>query len=302
MRLIDMILEACSNHDIHNILGTRKKSLVCPLPQHIHKNNTASFSIFWKEGRQYWKCHGNCQLEGDVVDLVGYLRVPGYTRWNPTSVRRALKLIDERYEITYVKPEPNIILKGSEWADFLPPDQDVIDYARGRGLNIDTMRQFKLGSCGKSMSIPCFMEGRLKGIKMRRLDGVGKLRYWALKGSLQGLFNFDKVAFTQGPVLLVKAEIPCMLMNQEGFLACAPTGGEGSGSGWNETWRTALAFAKVIVIGDNDAPGFKLGLARATVMNGKLVFPPKQFKDLDDWFLAEPKAARAQIYQWMEEE
>ena len=301
MRLIDMILEACSNHDIHNVLGTRKKSLVCPLPQHSHKNNTASFSIFWKEGRQYWKCHGNCQLEGDVVDLVGYLRVPGYTRWDPSSVRRALQLIDERYEISYVIPEKNVVLNGGEWADFLPPGEEVIEYASRRGLTTETMRIFKIGQCGKSMSIPCFMEGKLKGIKMRRMDGTGKLRYWALKGSAQGLFNFDNVSFKQEPVLLVKAEIPCMLMHQEGFLACAPTGGEGSGSGWNETWRTALAFARVIVVGDNDEPGYKLGLNRAVVMNGRLVFPPGPYKDVDQWWLADPAGARAQITQWMEE-
>ena len=299
MRLKDMIEEACATHDIQNILGTRKKSLICPLPQHIHHSNTPSFSIFWKEGRQYWKCHGNCQLEGDVVDLVGYLRVPGYTRWNPTSVQRALTLIDERYEIVYVKPQKTETLKGGEWKDFLPPDDEVIEYGKKRGLTAETLRLFRIGSCGSNMAMPCFMEGKLIGIKMRRLNGTNKLRYWSLKGSLQGLFNFDNVKFKQEPVLLVKAEIPCMLMNQEGFLSCAPTGGEGSGSGWNETWRTALAFAKVIVVGDNDGPGKKLGLNRAVLMNGKLVFPPETYKDWDQWFLADKESCLRITHQWV---
>ncbi|MGD0002830.1 MAG: hypothetical protein ABSE06_01230 [Anaerolineaceae bacterium] len=300
MRLKDMIEEACATHDIHTILGTRKRSIVCPLPQHIHKNHTASFSIFWKEGRQYWKCHGNCQLEGDVVDLVGYLRVPGYTRWNPQSVRRALTSIDERYEIEYVKPKKETILRGGEWNDFLPPGEEVIEYAKTRGLTAETLRIFRVGQCGQNMSMPCFMDKKLKGIKMRRLGSTG-LRYWSLEGSRQGLFNFDNVAYKQEPVLMVKAEIPCMLMHQEGFLACAPTGGESSGSGWNETWRTALALARVIVVGDNDEPGRKLGLNRAVIMNGKLVFPPVVHKDIDEWWLSDPEGARKQITKWMEE-
>ncbi len=83
-------------YDIHDVLGVsnRTRWMVCPLPGHVHNSNTASFSIYWdEEGVQRFKCHGNCGLMGDVVDLVGYLEVPGYDPRSINSVMQSVALL-----------------------------------------------------------------------------------------------------------------------------------------------------------------------------------------------------------------
>src|SRR5574338_1390133 len=98
MGLKDEIENARRTHDIRDVLGTQKKYIVCPLPLHIHRRNTPSFMIFFRDGVQYFRCHGNCGLTGDVIDLVGYLRVPGYDRKDGKMVREAMAILENRFE------------------------------------------------------------------------------------------------------------------------------------------------------------------------------------------------------------
>lgn len=294
MTLNDDIQMARRTHNIHDIIGTHKKSLVCPLPMHIHVNNTPSFSIFWWDGVQMFRCHGNCGLQGDVIDLVGFMRIPGYKAHNKADIRRALKLLDDRYERVALPPVRRERLAGDAWMDFLPPGPEVIEYAKARGLEPDTLQKFHVGQSGHWMTIPSFEEGRLIGIKLRNIEPDG-LRFMALKGSHQALFNHDAVYLSAGTVLLVKGEIPCMLLDQLGFLACAPTGGEG---GWKENWRVALALAKVIVVGDNDETGRVMAERRAAFLNAVIRYPPTCHKDWDEWYLADPEYCVKETRNW----
>ncbi|RPJ36196.1 MAG: hypothetical protein EHM35_08530, partial [Planctomycetaceae bacterium] len=89
------IRDARRLYNIRDILGLKGavKVIVCPLPMHAHHSNTPSFSIFENfNGVQYFECHGSCGLRGDVVDLVGYLFIPGYDDHNPAHICRALDL------------------------------------------------------------------------------------------------------------------------------------------------------------------------------------------------------------------
>jgi DNA primase len=233
------------------------------------------------------------------VDLVGFLRITGYNRKDPLHTIRALELLEERWEAGVVIVEKQVRLDGDEFQHFLPAGPEVIQYAATRGLTDTTMWKFKLGSWRQFMTMPNFEEGKLVGIKLRRIE-PGEPRFFSLKGSKQGLFNYDAVEFNTGVVLIVKGEIPCMLLDQMGYTACAPTGGEGS---WRlvERWKVALALAKKIVIGDNDDAGRKLGLRRSELLGGKLVFPPEHFKDIDAFILADKDAAVETINSWIEE-
>jgi hypothetical protein len=179
--------------------------------------------------------------------------------------------------------------------DFLPIGIEAREYSWGRGLNDETIKKFNLGQSKHWLTIPCFENWKLRGIKFRNLNPKDDLRFISMKGGLQGLFNFDSIAYKTGAVFVVKGEIPAMLLDQMGYLACAPTGGEG---GWREDWRTALALCDPIVVGDNDLPGRKLGEVRATLLGARLVFPPENWKDIDSWILDEPEKARAQMEAW----
>jgi len=297
MKLTERFDEARRNHDMMSILNTSRRKILCPLPGHIHHENTPSFSIVWKKGVQWFRCHGNCGASGDVVDLIGYLRIPAYDPHDLEHRKRALQLLDERYDCAIAIPEKETVLYGDEWYRYLPISAAGEDYARSRGLSDKTIAHFRLGQNGTMLSIPCFEEQRLVGIKFRSIDLaiVGDDRFRAVKGSRQGLFNIDDCRYHTGTVFIVKGEIPAMLLWQMGYKAVAPTSGEG---GWVESWRTALALADKIVIGDNDAPGVKLGNKRAALMAAKLVFPPPEYKDIDQWILSAPEKALEQLNTW----
>ena len=295
--LVDRIEETRKLHDIQSILGTNKKKIVCPMPFHTHHNHTPSFSIYWKNGVQRFRCHGSCGAEGDVIDLVGYLQITGYDHHDRVQREQALALLDDKYEPEIVIPERDTELMGNEWKEFVPPGKDVIQYAAKRGLTEATLNKFRVGQFGRMMTMPVFEEERCIGIKMRSITGK---RYVSLAGSRSGLFNYDRVYLTTHPVFIVKAEIPCMLLDQLGFLACAPTGGEGSYR-QSEKWRMALALAPKVVIGDNDEPGRKLGPARAALLAADLRFPPDPYKDIDQWYLAEPERALEMLRAWLKE-
>ena len=297
MGLIKQIEEARKLHDIQSILVTDRRKIVCPLPDHIHHNHTPSFSIFWRGGVQRFRCHGSCGAEGDVIDLVGYLRIPNYNRSNRDQRLHAMTLLDGNYKIEIVIPEKDMRLEGNEWREFVPPGPEVLAYAGERGLTGETLEKFKVGQFEHLMTMPCFEEENCVGIKMRSVRGK---RYLNLPGSRSGLFNYNAVYLMTKPVFIVKAEIPCMLLDQLGFLACAPTGGEGAYRR-SEKWRTALALAPKMVIGDNDAPGRRHGPVRATLLAAQLRFPPDPYKDIDEFYLAEPERCLEALQRWREE-
>lgn len=286
--------EAHALYDIHTILGTNKRWMVCPLPGHRHVSNTPSFSIFVSpDGVQRFKCHGNCAKQGDVIDLVGYMNMNDYDYNNEEHIKMALGFLSQRFEIKPPVIEKPKRIPGDEYKHYLPPSDEVIKYAATRGLTVETLEHFDVGSYESYMSMPCFEDRYLVGIKFRNIREGG--RFWQARGSRKGLFNYDEVAYTSEPVLIVKGEIPAMLCSQWGFLTCAPTAGENSDVG---TYMDVLSWSdKRVVVGDNDAPGF--ARKRRQQLHAYLKFPPEQYKDIDEYMLAEPENARKELTKWL---
>jgi len=296
--------EVVKRHSIQDVLGldTKRRWTVCPLPQHAHHNYSPSFSLYWWKGRQLFKCHGNCGLKGDVIDLVGYLRLPDYDRSLQQRLQAAELLEGEPVTIDMPLPQKETPrIAPWAWKEFVPPGKETIEYAASRGLTEETLKRFKIGQYKRqAMTIPIFHAGRLQGIKCRNFHAA-PLRYWAIEGSQKGLFGYDEVFFTDQPVFIVKGEIAAMYLLQLGFRACAPTGGEGS---YVNEYLHALAFSKNIVIGDNDPdPNTREKMAkyayqRSVLFSGILRFPPEEFKDIDEWLLDRPEDI-AVLQQWI---
>jgi hypothetical protein len=284
-------------YSIRSVLGVshNKKWMSCPMPQHHRsgkKQSTPSFSIFYdNDGNERWKCHGNCGLHGDVIDLVGYINVAGYDPKNIRSVLRAVAILGNKFDIKMPDPPPpKRLLVQDKWAEYFPPDEEVYRYGARRGLYRTTMDKFRIGQKDTYMAMPCFEEERLVGIKFRNTKAYG-LRFFTEAGGRKGLFNYDNVAWTKEKVLIVKGEIPVMLLDQYGILACAPTAGEGSVA---EEYAPVLGLAaKRIVVGDNDDDAEvrlkmqEAALDRANAMHAILQFPPMEFKDIDQWIMSD---------------
>jgi hypothetical protein len=306
-------------YDIHDITKNERTKIVCPLPDHKHYNYTPSFSIYFRGGKQNWFCHG-CGRGGDVIDLVGYLNIPGYNSDDTEHIKRAIDILtDGKHSISPVIPppqEPELIYQG-EWKNYTPPGEVVMEYARNRGITPRVINMFQVGQMEKYgkiyMTLPCFHDGVLQGIKLRLVEGEG-LRYHSFKGSKSGIFNYDGVKGQRGVIFVVKGEIAAMVMESNGYSACAPTNGE---CGDIEPFLPIFNLAdRIVVISDNDPVEStrvqisKCAKQRAKVLSATLVYPPEEYKDIDEWLLADPEAAKnylnsflggtneSRIYRW----
>ena len=310
-------------YSIKGILGwpDHKKKGICPIPGHVHHNYTPSFSVFYWDGVERWKCHGACPSEidgatGDVIDLVGFMEIPGYRRFNGAMYRQAAELLTNSSMVTRmpVVPSPVSMIAQWLWEECLPPSQQTLDYAYNRGLLDEQIEKFKIGTpkgalmrdpynirSDNWMTIPTFHHDELMGIKLRNLTSSG-LRYMSVAGSKKGLFNFNAVNMETGPVLVVKGEIAAMVLDRFGFVACAPTAGEGS---YIKDVRGALALCRPIVVGDNDrnpdtADKTRMyAEKRAAFLSADLRFPPPQWKDIDAWILNNTTTAIPEISRWI---
>ena len=93
-----------------------------------------------------------------------------------------------------------------------------------------------------------------------------------------------------------------MLLDQYDILACAPTGGEKM---LVDEYSRALAFcSRRVVVGDNDRdPEIREKMQtaareRADTLHAELRFPPKEYKDIDEWILADDTAIQT-IRSWI---
>lgn len=293
-------------YDIQGVLGTSRHKLLCPFPDHHHENYTPSFSIFWSDGKQRFRCHG-CGRTGDVIDLIGYLNIPGYDHENPEHIKTAINILtDGRYSIQPAvppPPEPAGIYQG-EWKNYYPPQKEVIEYMEKRGIS-DIGKDHWLGQLDEPnaiyLTIPTFHNDVLMGIKLRLVSGHGA-RYKSIKGSKGGLFNYDGIKHVTGTVFIVKGEIAAMVMESYGYYACAPTNGE---SGDITPFISVFGnSSRRVVIGDNDSPPrpqiIKSTQRRAKLLSADLIYPPEQYKDIDEWLMNKPDEAQHYLNQFLE--
>jgi hypothetical protein len=309
-----VIRDARKLYDIFAVLGldSTKRSIVCPMPQHIHQNYTPSFSIFTKpDGTQYFRCHGSCNLDGDVIDLTGYLRISNYDPHDGEMVKRAIALLQSGYQVSPPKVKKARIARlPYETIRNMPePDNEVLAYAlEKRGLTDNTLHQFGVkmyeNTGRKYMAIPTFHFGELVGIKLRNVRSTGKHdRFLLYPGSTTGLFGYSKVFANSAPVLIVKAEIPVMLLYQYGIHACGPSGSENVNRA--ELFKPLAWAVKRVVVKDNDrnpkvrAKMDEYAAQRAKAFHAELKAPPDTVKDIDEWILRDGEEAIETIKGWL---
>lgn len=283
-------------------VGTTANPVRCPFSDHVHYKNTPSLNIYWKDGVERFMCMGSCGRAGDVIDLIGYLEIPGYDDKNHTHIKMAIARLIDGFTVEYrVRPRP-VILTPNKYRDYLPPSLEVVDYARDRGITEETLDRFYIGSHHGAMAMPYFVFGLLRGIKFRSTRNTG-LRFWSEKGSHRGIFNHDEVNYYDGAILFLKSEIPTMLAAQHGFTACGLTVGEGQSL---NDFRHVFAFSsKVIYVTDNDedlevrSNIAKKARQRADEIHAVVKAPPEEYKDWDEWLLADTRGCLETTRRWL---
>jgi putative DNA primase/helicase len=125
-----------------------------------------------------------------------------------------------------------------------------------------------------------------KGFKQRRPDGHGGW-IWK-KGERQVLYHLSEVL--EAPIVfLVEGEKDTEKLRSHGFVATTNAGG--ANAPWLPEFTAALKGREVILIPDNDQPGWKRAalIARALLHIAariRVFDLPDGFRDISDWFAA----------------
>jgi hypothetical protein len=251
-------------------------------------------------------------LKGDVIDLYGYLYITDYDPADKKKRRAAALGLEEQPRAVPVPEPPKLeFLPSWIWEKFLPPTSRAIEYMHKRGIEDEQILKYKLGSArlvkadgtiirddkDAMIAIPTWQEGKLVCIKLRWYDGPIGARYYSMAGSHPGLWGYDNLENTQGPVLLVKSELAAIIASRWFPTAVGATMGENNDIRNIKNVVQALGRRDVLVIGDNDELGVQQAYARAALLGGIAKFPPAGY-DVDTWLL-ERKEAVPTIEEWL---
>ena len=172
------------------------------------------------------------------------------------------------------------------------PQRQVIEELRARGL---WESSFNDDPCITEVYAYTDEDGRRlyqivryipKSFKQRRPDGAGGW-IWR-KHKRQVLYRLPEVL--DAPIVfLVEGEKDVETLRSHGFVATTNAGG--SHAKWLFEYTKTLAGREVILIPDNDAPGWNRTAAIADVLLGvaariRLLPLPPDIKDVSDWFAA----------------
>lgn len=174
-------------------------------------------------------------------------------------------------------------------------------FKRARGLNLATIKKFKIGwdkASGRyTIPIPNVIPGwaNIRKYKLGAVKPTPKFLPWAegLGSHLFPIFalspkNTDKTA------IICEGECDCMMLHQAGFMAVTETAGSLT---WNDEWSVYFAGWNVVIIYDCDDAGRK----GAEIVRTKLLDTAANIKvvdlglgdgeDITDWFVKHNRTA-----------
>jgi thymidylate kinase len=203
------------------------------------------------------------------------------------TLEAKLTSIKDTLQGNYVKPEQSTV---DRYIADLSSCSSALDYLHiTRGLNPETLENFKIGYCKEknAISIPVYKRGELINIRYRHLDENARAKYTQERGCEVWLYNEEGIAKGQskGGVLIVEGEFDCMSCWQAGFKnVISPASGKDSYGVWIELLDT---IPKCFIAYDNDKPGKAAALNLAGRIGTEKSFEvqyPEGIKDANDYF------------------
>lgn len=144
-----------------------------------------------------------------------------------------------------------------------------------RGINMDTIVKYKLGTDGHRLWIPIDVKGKYVNVRKHspnKRDKIKTMSYSAGHGSVR-LWP-DSSIIPGDSILLCEGELDCLLANQMGFNAVTVTGGAGT---WKDEFTTAIKHvSSVNIVYDIDLAG----RAGVNLVSRKIVSLGKTIKDV----------------------
>lgn len=135
------------------------------------------------------------------------------------------------------------------------PKSKIIEYLMSRKLNIETIKDFKIGQDKdeKTYMFPYYKNGELVNIKYRQIDSK---KMWQEGNAEPVLFNRDQCNGSDY-LIITEGEIDCMTWAQMGFKAVSVPSGVDDMRWIENEWDYIEKFHKIYINMDEDEAGKK---------------------------------------------
>ena len=227
--------------------GQRNQILVnCP----FHDDKHASLSINLDKGIYY--CH-TCNEKGNFVNWADKQKIDLKQLASQYGIESEEKTIskddvDEAHEALIKVPSY------IEWME------------RKRGINLDTIKRFKIGVHNKCFTIPITSITReIVNIRMYNPTGKGSAKVVSWKAGFGSARLYPAMNLNKNPIMLCEGEMDCLLANQLGYFAVTGTTGAGT---FPSEWAKYFGGKDVLICYDIDDAG-KSGAAKVARMLSK---------------------------------
>jgi len=268
---------------------------LCP----YHDDNEPSFAV-WVT---HYHCFG-CGAHGTVIDwvmaresmsigeaidfLMGEQATPEAMRREAQRHRQIAN--QKRRQISQKQREISTLDTEVHWheeyARALVDRADAKEYLEQRGIPEAVAMYFGLGyrsQCppswgGPAISIPWMVNGELRGIQYRIVDGVGPRRYrWDERahGNVS-IYNADTITDSSKPLWVVEGVFKSLVLITRGLDSVALVNKQG----WKSGWAGHFQKRPIFVCLDPDAREESEQVARDIGPNAKVVDLPKKCDDL----------------------
>ncbi len=210
-----------------------------------------------------WLCH-RCGVRGSWYNLLEHL---GETE--KVSLE-AISSVQHTAEIVTNAPKLQKTIDDVEEYHLNLIDR-IFEYLKSdeRGLDVETLEEFKVGWDGKSIVFPVFdKEGNLVNIRHRRdpARSTGN-KMWNESGGKAAIFNIQVLQEPKDFVVLCEGEFDCMIAYQNGFPAVTGTAGANTFKPeWVDEFKNVK---KVYICYDSDEAGREGALNAARYLKEK---------------------------------
>lgn len=256
---IDSVLES---RGVKLIGGGNTPKAKCP----FHEDRNPSLSVDLERG--LWNCHAGCG-GGSVIDLLAK-----FDGVSPTDIlKRYTSAPSSRQHSTTREPAGKSTPTEASPAPPKSTIEKTYQYQNELGADV-------------------YQVVRLTPKSFRQRHSVNGEWVWSMEGITRVLYRLPEVVSAE-QVIIVEGEKDADNLAALGFCATCNVGGAGK---WLDGYTDTLTGKKVVLCGDNDAPGKKHMDLIFESLAGKaaevrVVTIPKPYKDVSDWIAATPNAA-----------
>ena len=192
-----------------------------------------------------------------------------------------------RIELPTVEPEPE------------PSDTEGLEkFAEQRGIPVEFLGKMGLHIAPSDNEMPGWIAipfPNLTGIwhKRYRNPSTKKGRkYHQAAGTDVHLYNPLKLGPNADLVIFTEGELDCLVLAHLGYPAIGIPGTSSSTERFRKHWKLLYQSARVIIAFDNDTAGQESAHKFADLLDtagidNRLVTPPREGWDINDWFLAD---------------